>query len=444
MILAKSSSSAKRPQRKMDLSIFVVRRALTVLFIAAGTNTWFNSGSNLAKASDVNSPEVVRMLRTDGCSSYNIDELFSFDSKDRGPFSLLDRNSESTDDSFDDENVDIVHKDGYVRYDELPRMLCPWRDRNDDGNESMLPASDDFIKKKALKTGTTIVGCVADGGKCVVLAADTRATEGESVADKRCEKIHVLARNVWCCGAGTSGDIDALVTRCKYNLMLRGMRHASIGNVDGGYFDYFKVTTDEYDDSHQARLLERLPVASVSESCKFIRDELYKGQGHIGANLVLGGFDYASDEAILVAIHPHSSLDRIPYTALGSGSLAAMAVLESRYEEEISEEEAIVLVKDAVYSGIRNDLGSGSQIDLCIIKKDSVTYRRGVVPEEELPHQHIQGLESRLVQGEENEMEGVNGFGSLPYKVKSTRIIRVSEDKEQRDYTEWLKRKLKL
>jgi len=48
------------------------------------------------------------------------------------------------------------------------------------------------------------------------------------------------------------------------------------------------------------------------------------------------------------------------------------------------------------------------------------------------------------VQGEENEMEGVNGFGSLPYKVKSTRIIRVSEDKEQRDYTEWLKRKLKL
>ena len=169
---------------------------------------------------------------------------------------------------------------------------------------------------------------------------------------------------------------------------------------------------------------------------------MYKGQGHIGENLVLGGFDYASDEAILVAIH--SSLDRIPYTALGSGSLAAMAVLESRYEEEISEEEAIVLVKDAVYSGIGNDLGSGSQIDLCIIKKDSVTYRRGIEREEELPHQHIQGLESRLVQGEENEREGVNGFGSLPYKVKSTRIIRVSEDKEQRDYTEWLKRKLEL
>ena len=44
---------------------------------------------------------------------------------------------------------------------------------------------------KARKTGTTIVGVVYDGG--VVLGADTRATEGDTVADKNCEKIHYIA-----------------------------------------------------------------------------------------------------------------------------------------------------------------------------------------------------------------------------------------------------------
>ena len=57
-----------------------------------------------------------------------------------------------------------------------------------------------FQVPKAVKTGTTIAGLVFDGG--VLLGADTRATEGEVVADKNCEKIHYLADNMYCCGAG--------------------------------------------------------------------------------------------------------------------------------------------------------------------------------------------------------------------------------------------------
>ena len=53
---------------------------------------------------------------------------------------------------------------------------------------------------KAHKTGTTIVGMVYSGG--VVLGADTRATEGSTICDKNCEKIHYIAPNIWCCGAG--------------------------------------------------------------------------------------------------------------------------------------------------------------------------------------------------------------------------------------------------
>lgn len=44
------------------------------------------------------------------------------------------------------------------------------------------------------------------GGVC--LGADTRATEGPIVADKNCEKIHYIAPNIYCCGAGTSADTE--------------------------------------------------------------------------------------------------------------------------------------------------------------------------------------------------------------------------------------------
>lgn len=48
---------------------------------------------------------------------------------------------------------------------------------------------------------------VQDG---VILGADTRATEGPIVADKNCEKIHYMAPNIYCCGAGTAADTEAV------------------------------------------------------------------------------------------------------------------------------------------------------------------------------------------------------------------------------------------
>ena len=41
-----------------------------------------------------------------------------------------------------------------------------------------------------------------------MLGADTRATEGAIVCDKNCEKIHYIAPNIYCCGAGTSADTE--------------------------------------------------------------------------------------------------------------------------------------------------------------------------------------------------------------------------------------------
>lgn len=42
----------------------------------------------------------------------------------------------------------------------------------------------------------------------------------------------------------------------------------------------------------------------------------------------------------------------------------------------LQRDEAVKLVRDAIAAGIFNDLGSGSNVDICIITKDKVDYLR--------------------------------------------------------------------
>jgi len=100
---------------------------------------------------------------------------------------------------------------------------------------------------------------------------------------------------------------------------------------------------------------------------------LYQYQGHVSAALIIGGTDV--NGAHLYSIHPHGSTQRLPYTTMGSGSLAAMAVFESRYEEDLPEDKAVELVRDAIRAGIFNDLGSGSNVDVTVIRNDSSVTR---------------------------------------------------------------------
>ena len=93
---------------------------------------------------------------------------------------------------------------------------------------------------------------------------------------------------------------------------------------------------------------------------------LYKHQGQISAALVLGGVDITGPH--LYTIYPHGSTDKLPFVTMGSGSLAAMSVFESGYKDSMTEVEAKKLVRDAIAGGVFNDLGSGSNIDLTVIR----------------------------------------------------------------------------
>lgn len=196
----------------------------------------------------------------------------------------------------------------------------------------------------AMKTGTTIVGLTYKNG--VVLGADTRATSDTEVADKNCEKIHYLAPNIYCCGAGTAADTEKTTELICSQLELLRMNTKT-----------------------QSR---------VVAACTMLKRMLFNYQGHISAALVLGGCDV--DGPHVYQIYPHGSTGKLPYTTMGSGSLAAMSVFENSWTDDMEEAEAVELVKRAILAGIFNDLGSGSNVDVCIIRTDgTVDNKRGAV-----------------------------------------------------------------
>eukprot|EP00252_Welwitschia_mirabilis_P013254 TRINITY_DN29213_c0_g1_i1.p1 TRINITY_DN29213_c0_g1~~TRINITY_DN29213_c0_g1_i1.p1 ORF type:complete len:273 (-),score=47.60 TRINITY_DN29213_c0_g1_i1:187-1005(-) len=212
-----------------------------------------------------------------------------------------------------------------------------------------------------LKTGTTIVGLVFKDG--IILGADTRATEGPIVADKNCEKIHYMAPNIYCCGAGTAADTEAVTDMVSSQLELH-----------------------RYATGRESRVITALTL---------LKSHLFKYQGYVSAALVLGGVDCTGPH--LHTIYPHGSTDTLPFATMGSGSLAAMAMFESRYKEGMTREEGIKLVSDAIRSGIFNDLGSGSNVDICVITKGQKEYLRNY--EEPNPRTYVSSRGYSFPQG---------------------------------------------
>ncbi|KAM6550081.1 hypothetical protein CsatB_021757 [Cannabis sativa] len=179
------------------------------------------------------------------------------------------------------------------------------------------------------KTGTTIVGLVFQDG--VILGADTRATEGPIVCDKNCEKIHYMAPEIYCCGAGIAADTEAVTDLVSSQLVL----HA-------------------YNTGRKSRVITAL---------NLLMKHLTEYKGSISATLILGGVDVTGPH--LHTIDPHGAMNTLPFDAKGSGSLAAISVFETKYKEGLTRDEGVKMVSEAICSGIFNDLGSGSNVDIC-------------------------------------------------------------------------------
>lgn len=191
------------------------------------------------------------------------------------------------------------------------------------------------------------------------------------MADKNCEKIHYIAPNIYCCGAGTAADTE--------------------------------MTTLNISSQLELHRLNTKREARVATALTLLKQMLFKYQGHVGAALVLGGVDCNGSH--LYTIHPHGSTDKLPFVTMGSGSLAAMAVFERFYKPNMAKQDAINLVAEAIKAGIFNDLGSGSNVDVTIITKDGAEVLRNYEKPNERSHKEQKYIYPRGSTGKSFQVE---------------------------------------
>jgi 20S proteasome subunit beta 2 len=160
-----------------------------------------------------------------------------------------------------------------------------------------------------------------------------------------CEKLHYIAPQIWCAGAGTAADTEFTTAIISSNLELHAL---STG---------------------------RKP--RVVTCMTMLKQHLFRYQGHIGAYLVVAGVDPTGSH--LFTVHAHGSTDKLPYVTMGSGSLAAMSVFETQWRPNLDKDAAVKLCADAILAGIFNDLGSGSNVDVAVITEEKTTLMRNFI-----------------------------------------------------------------
>ncbi|HEV8289658.1 MAG TPA: archaeal proteasome endopeptidase complex subunit beta [Candidatus Norongarragalinales archaeon] len=187
----------------------------------------------------------------------------------------------------------------------------------------------------ALQTGTSTVGIVFDKG--IVLCADKRATMGTYIANKEAEKIHLVSDRIGMTIAGGVGDAQALVRLLRAELELLKYNKGD------------RVTVNS------AATL----IANILQGNKYYP---------YFVQLIIGGFDTKPQ---LYDLDMLGGLGALKYTATGSGSPLAIAILDSEYKENNSKDEAVRLAVKAVNAAIKRDAACGDGIDVLIITSDS-------------------------------------------------------------------------
>lgn len=201
-------------------------------------------------------------------------------------------------------------------------------------NEILL--NNGVLPGKVLKTGTTIAAITYKDG--VVIAADTRCTAGNIIFDDNVLKIHRLSDNIYALGAGTSADCDFQTRLLESQLELLRL--------------------------NQDRQIR------VATAVRKIQQHLFRYQGYLGVYLIIVGVDTTG--AHIANVHPHGSVAFLPFIASGSGGYTALSVIEDRYKQNMNEDEAKQLVRDALFAATTTDLYSGSKFNMYVLTKEKL------------------------------------------------------------------------
>ncbi len=182
--------------------------------------------------------------------------------------------------------------------------------------------------------GTTTIGVIVRDG--VILASDTRVTMGTLVAHKRGKKVYKIADHLAMTISGNVADAQRAVEVLKANAGLYRLENK-----------------------------RPMPVKSAARTIANLLFS-YRLMPYI-TQILIGGLDDSG--AHIYALDPFGSLMEEKCVATGSGSPIAYGVLEDKYKEDMTVDEALPIVVHALVSAMKRDVASGDDFDVAIIDK---------------------------------------------------------------------------
>ncbi len=183
------------------------------------------------------------------------------------------------------------------------------------------------VKKQSAK-GTTTVGITTENE--VVLATEKRASMGNLIASKTAEKVYKITDFSAITISGIVGDGQNLAKTLRVESNLYEKRRGKSISIE----------------------------ALASMGSNIMRSFFFF------ALPLLGGVD---EEPPIFTLDPSGGAMEEKYASTGSGSTMAYGVLEDRYEENMSFEDAKLLAVKSVESAMERDTASGDGITLAII-----------------------------------------------------------------------------
>ena len=186
--------------------------------------------------------------------------------------------------------------------------------------------------------GTTTIGVVCKDG--VILASDTRVTMGFYVAHKAGKKVYKIDDHLGMTIAGTVADAQKVVDILIANAQL-----------------------------YKINLNRPMPVKSAA---RLVANLLFSNRYiPLATQVLVGGVDETGPHVF--DLDPFGSLTEEKSVSTGSGSPIAYGVLEDKYREGMTIEEALPIIVKAVNAAMKRDVASGNNYNVTVI--DNNGYR---------------------------------------------------------------------
>ena len=192
---------------------------------------------------------------------------------------------------------------------------------------------------EGVKTGTTIMAVEFNGG--VMLAADSRTSTGDYVANRASRKVSRLHDRIFVLRSGSAADTQALTAMVRNYLF-----------------------------QHSMELGETLP--AVRTATNLMKVIAYNNKDNLSAGLIVAGWD-ATSGAQVYTIPLGGSMHRTPCAIGGSGSGYITGLVDHLYRPNMSQTECKEFITKCVAHAMARDGSSGGLIRCVTVTETDVS-----------------------------------------------------------------------